>query len=281
LIGFERLPLARGASAHESRWRAPASHAFFEGHFSGNPVLPAAAQLWLVHELACERAGERLGLLGLAGVRLRRRIAPNEELELRLEDAGRFELRAAGELATHGSLELARAAEDRASTAPLALEAEAGRATRSAQERPAWTRCLPHAPPALVLGELLEQSEDSVACRLELAPASGWRVHARGAALSGLLAVEAGAQAAALHLGLALARAQEPPVTAGFLVALRAARFDPAGIPAAPAALASTLVRARRLESAPPLSTWSFELEQAGRALASGRFSAWQAGNAT
>ncbi len=293
MIGLERLPPPSGATESEWRLRVPAQHAFLEGHFPGNPVLPAAAQLLLVHELACERAGERLALLGLSGVRLRRRIAPGEELALALEDSGRFELRAAGELATSGALELARATElesrppeslrlsevphaTPASNATPSVAEASHHAAARANERSPRTRCLPHALPALLLGDVLEHDEHALASRLELAPDSAWRIHARGARLSGLLALEAGAQAAALHLGLALERTGEPRAQAGFLVALRAARFDPAGIELAPELLARTLVRARCVESAAPLSNWSFELEQAGRVLASGRFSAWQ-----
>lgn len=278
MIGFERLPPASDARAGELRVRAPAHHAFFEGHFPGNPVLPAAAQLALVHELACERAGERLELRGLTGVRLRRRIAPGEELALALEDSGRFELRAAGELAASGALELARASEARQPEPELRPSRAPEGTALVASAGPPWSECLPHAPPALVLGALLEHGEAALACGLELAPASAWRAYAHAGRCSPLLALEAGAQAAALHLGLALAGADEPRARAGFLVALRAARFDPAGIALEPELLARTRVRAQRIESAPPLSTWSFELERAGRVLASGRFSAWQAG---
>lgn len=60
----------------------PAEHAVFEGHFPGDPLLPAWVQLALVQQIAAEARG-------VLAVRFRGAVRPGDTLRVKV-DGGRF-----------------------------------------------------------------------------------------------------------------------------------------------------------------------------------------------
>lgn len=105
---------------HRWRYRLPEDLSFFEGHFRGLPVLPAAAQLDAVILPAALGSFPELGALRRASrLKFLRPVRPGDEVEVVLSrdgDGGRvtFEVRGAGDLVGSGVL-LFEAKRDRAS----------------------------------------------------------------------------------------------------------------------------------------------------------------------
>lgn len=86
---------------------------FFDGHFDGQPVLPAVAQLAAIVAPAARRAWPDLGRLErLARLKFQRLVAPGAHLAVRLERSGgavRFTLREADAPVSSGTLHFASA----------------------------------------------------------------------------------------------------------------------------------------------------------------------------
>lgn len=87
---------------------APPEAAFFDGHFPGDPVLAAVAQVSALVEPVARRAWPALGALaGASQLKFHRVCRPGETLSLRCTRDGltvRFTLHAAEHLASAGAL---------------------------------------------------------------------------------------------------------------------------------------------------------------------------------
>ena len=107
--GFIALAGPSDVSNGISRWKLAERSRCFEGHFEGDPILPAVAHLALaVHASAVGSAGGRM-LLGLQGVRFKSPLRPGDEVEVHLADGPRpssvrFEIHCHGETASIGLL---------------------------------------------------------------------------------------------------------------------------------------------------------------------------------
>ena len=90
------------------RFRIPAAHACFAGHFPGNPVVPGVLLLDRVIEAAEALAVLAPGALRLPQVKFVRPLLPEQAAELRLEllDDGRvrFRVECDGALLASGEL---------------------------------------------------------------------------------------------------------------------------------------------------------------------------------
>ena len=70
---------------HELALEVPANLRWFEGHFDGNPVLPATVQLHEVLRLTATIWPNLTALRRITGAKFRRPIRPLDSLRLRLE----------------------------------------------------------------------------------------------------------------------------------------------------------------------------------------------------
>ena len=77
-------PLAADAAGAASRrYRFAPGFVGFSGHFPGDPILPAVAQLLTVVSLAEEQAGTRLRIAAVRAAKFLLPIRPNEEILVR------------------------------------------------------------------------------------------------------------------------------------------------------------------------------------------------------
>lgn len=81
----EQLESDSNCRAGRAEFVFPADYAAFQGHFPGNPILPAVIQLAAVRFLARLLTGEPLLVLGFYRVKFRGVILPDEPVELFLE----------------------------------------------------------------------------------------------------------------------------------------------------------------------------------------------------
>lgn len=93
--------------------RVDTENPFFEGHFPGNPVLPAIAQLVLVERLIGEAMGSDVAVDSLSQVRFAEVIRPGDRLTVEVNGLGReatesFRILRQQTLATAGKLTLRR-----------------------------------------------------------------------------------------------------------------------------------------------------------------------------
>lgn len=106
--GFVVSALAVTEAALTCTAVASADADFFDGHFAGDPVLPAVAQLSGLVEPVAQRAWPALGtLVGASQLKFHRVCRPGETLSLRCEREGRtvrFTLRVGDDLASAGAL---------------------------------------------------------------------------------------------------------------------------------------------------------------------------------
>jgi len=85
---------------------------FFEGHFPGQPVLPAIGQLAMLEVLLRRTVGSSVVLSGVDGFKLSRQILPGDRVEIRVEvrrAAGEadFVVRRDGNPVSRGTLRMA------------------------------------------------------------------------------------------------------------------------------------------------------------------------------
>ena len=73
-----------GCDVRRFRVSVPPSSPFFTGHFEGQPVLPAVAQLALVQELAEEQLAAPLSIVAVQKARFRTPVGPSDVLEVLL-----------------------------------------------------------------------------------------------------------------------------------------------------------------------------------------------------
>jgi len=96
-------------SIADVRLPIPASHAAFEGHFPGEPILPGVALLDLVVTALREKLGAEWWVTAIPSVRWRAVVRPGDALQIRLaqlEKEGHvgFEVRSGETLVSHGTL---------------------------------------------------------------------------------------------------------------------------------------------------------------------------------
>jgi predicted hotdog family 3-hydroxylacyl-ACP dehydratase len=238
-------PRNAGGGAAVAELLVPMGGPIFAGHFPGRPLLPGIAHLALLRQVLEELAargilgGEAPGNTAIAEVRrfrLRREIVPGDRIELRVEgwdEAGaesgtfRFELRRqpaadqpGGGIASEGTVRtgIGSARPRAAALIPRPDLAPGGNLPPAAD-------LIPHAPPALLLAEVLAAGTGGILCTGSI-PAD--HPLAAGGEAPGFLAIELGAQAAAAFE--ALARHLGGPPRIGYLVGVRDAHL-PARLP--------------------------------------------------
>jgi predicted hotdog family 3-hydroxylacyl-ACP dehydratase len=254
------------------RWivRVPADSALFSGHFPGHPILPGIAHLAWVEAALAEMEGASPTLSSISGVRWRRPALPGEPLELRLAQPAdgsslRFSVVRGEDLLSQGSVRWAVG-----DTHPAFSPEEAA---SGADVFPHPSLLLPHAPPALLLDGILARAPESLTARMTI-PADHPLV--RSGSAPAYLALEAGAQAAALFEALHRPEGERRP-RIGYLVGIRTAQLAlrdlPGGLP--------LRITARLSASAPPLSIYEIECSSAGAPLVHGTLSTFLAGEET
>lgn len=96
-------------NALSARCKITAGYAFYKGHFEGNELMPAAAQLHMLEVFIQSQKGWKSSILGGRNVKFLQRILPDEWIELRLQKLQpstiEFELRKMDDsIATKGML---------------------------------------------------------------------------------------------------------------------------------------------------------------------------------
>jgi predicted hotdog family 3-hydroxylacyl-ACP dehydratase len=237
-------PRNAGGGAAVAELLVPVGGPIFAGHFPGRPLLPGIAHLALLRQVLEELAargilgGEAPGNTAIAEVRrfrLRREIVPGDRIELRVEgwdgagaESGtlRFELRRQpaasqpGEIASEGTVRTGIGSARPRAAAPIPRPDLA-----PGGNLPPAADLIPHAPPALLLAEVLAAGTGGILCAGSI---PGDYPLAIGGEAPGFLAIELGAQAAAALA--ALARPPEGRPRIGYLVGVRDAHL-PARLP--------------------------------------------------
>lgn len=218
-----------------TRIEIPALSPFFAGHFPGHPILPGIAHLALV--------ARELGGAPLAEVRnlkLRRPVLPGDVLDLALEPGEdglvRFELRRGNEAVSSGTVRTGEG-----EPLPAGISPATG-------PYPPPGELIPHAPPALLVKEMLEVTPEGASAIAWIPGDSPFVQDGRAPAFAGL---EAGAQAAAVLEALGRSGEGTGP-RIGYVVAIRNARFRTAWLPADQ----PLEVSVKLAGSAPPLSIY-------------------------
>ncbi len=62
--------------------QVPAESSWFAGHFPGDPILPAIAQLGMVYEAACKALGQRFRVAGFSRIKFKKIIRPGDCLKI-------------------------------------------------------------------------------------------------------------------------------------------------------------------------------------------------------
>lgn len=199
---------------------------WFAGHFPGEPVLPAMAQIGLVARLAGE-ATEAGHPTGLPNLRLSRQVAPGDRLTLRLVPGdghcAAFRLDGPQGRVSDGTMAWG-------GTPPPPAEGAA--AARGPEQRDPDAELppvdlLPHAPPALLVREVRQLGDAHIVCRGAV-PADNAAVVDGGS--GPWMALELAAQAAGL-LQAAMVGRRDSRV--GYIVRIRDAGFLRPRLPAA------------------------------------------------
>lgn len=261
----------------EGGWRLvvgiPAGSSLCEGHFPGHPIVPGVAQLALVERALRDWQGAS-GISGISSLRLRQPVLPGEELDVWVREgdgeAVVFEVRRGGVVVANGSVRDSRDLRD----APLLLRSQPPPPRgegRGDAAFPPVEELVPHRGAMLLVREVLAAGTESLTARAAVSPANSLIDAGRAPSW---LALEAAAQAAALHE--ALARSSEPGSPSepriGYLVSVRDAEL---GAPFA--AGTPLLVTVRGAGGAGGLATYEVEvgLETDGRPVARGRLATY------
>jgi 3-hydroxymyristoyl/3-hydroxydecanoyl-(acyl carrier protein) dehydratase len=107
--GLAPIPALSTPAAGVSWFSLPVESRCFEGHFDGEPILPAVAHLAMVLIASAQQGPRERVLKGARNLRFSRPLRPGDEVEVvltagRESSSVRFEIRCRGELATAGLL---------------------------------------------------------------------------------------------------------------------------------------------------------------------------------
>jgi len=237
--------------------------AYLRGHFPGNPILPAVAQLALVTQVARSAWDRAVNLEMINDLRFRKPLFPGAELEVRLgpfseaEDA-RFSLFLADKPVSQGSVRWTTAA-------PSSLPAFE---TFTASDPADPPILLPQEAEARYIHECTSSDADGLRCLAFVPPANPFRTDTElGCMIPAFLALEMGAQAAATHEGVMRAvQGAEAEAVGGYVVRCRQAKFETTLLPAD----ALFRVSATCVEAAPPLRTYKITVGLDQRVLVEG-----------
>lgn len=225
------LELRDVREAADGGWRATVRVApdspWFAGHFPGEPVLPAMAQIGLVARLHAETAGTG-SPTALPNLRLAAPVHPGDVVTVHLDrpdPAGRaaFRLEKQDDKVSSGTMAWGEEPQ------PPRGPEEPGDARRHEGRGPTLPSptLLPHTPPSRLATEVLEVGDGHVLCRGSI-PADNASVH--GGEAGPWMALELAAQAAGLLQAAGAGDDAEPRV--GYIVRIRDARFPRPGLPA-------------------------------------------------
>ncbi len=249
--GFRLLSLAGSTASGMVRaeFEVAAASPLFDGHFPGQPILPAIAHLALVRRLLSElperQSGDQEPLAGandeppaggaeivaVRNLRLRLPVRPGDVLAVQLAAHGgghrRFELRRGAELVSHGEVRSGEAGPaqqpgDPSARGDAAPPDPANPANPEGDGFPPTAALLPHAPPARLLSAVLWVDAARIVCSATVA---GGHPLAAGGTAPGFLGLEIGAQAAACLQALGRPAGGAPPI--GYLVGVRHAEVAP------------------------------------------------------
>jgi len=257
-----------------------ADAAWFAGHFPGEPVLPAVAQISLFDRLFRAAGGDG-SLTALDSLRLTAQVRPGDRLAARLaarDDAGRrraaLEPLDGGRAVTSGVLAWSETGDEPAREATRdAVQAAdlPGRGAAPATAFPDPAVVLPHQPPARLAERVLELWQGGIRC-LGRVPADSAAVVDGEAGV--WMALELAAQAAGLLQAATSLQAADLPAAAespgeprvGYVVRLRDARFRRPTLPAG----APLTARVELEGSGGPLSLYRARIELDGAVVARG-----------
>jgi 3-hydroxymyristoyl/3-hydroxydecanoyl-(acyl carrier protein) dehydratase len=62
--------------------QVPAESSWFSGHFPGDPILPAIAQLGMTFEAACQAMGEGFRVAGFSRIKFKKIVRPGDCLKI-------------------------------------------------------------------------------------------------------------------------------------------------------------------------------------------------------
>lgn len=206
----------------------PSDAAYFEGHFPGNPILPGVAEVALAFEALAKEVSTDISLQGIAYMRLRQIVLPDDCLELTTKSIEngrlRVDLKREGRLVANGEWGIGTSV----ATSDKRLPDSAKMTPLS--DIPSLDDLLPHRPPMRFLHSIVSENVESLSCMATI-PAACALVD--GGSVPAVVGLEAAAQAAAVWE--ALQRSREGGVAAprvGYLVALREVAFFTDRIPA-------------------------------------------------
>jgi 3-hydroxyacyl-[acyl-carrier-protein] dehydratase len=70
------MPVHKTEQGWEKTYMFPASFPGFEGHFPGNPILPAIIQLMIARESIIEQTGRNMSISGVTGAKFHKIVTP-------------------------------------------------------------------------------------------------------------------------------------------------------------------------------------------------------------
>lgn len=254
---------SEAGGVHEFRVHVPADSAFFEGHFSGHPILPGVAHLELARRAVRDVLGAGVWLARVELWRFRAPVGPGEELALRLEiatakDTARVTLVRGATLVSAGTVVVA------SGVAPpdLGAAGQVAGAPCSGWDD-ASPASLPQRPPSRLITAVRNADAGGADAVGRVPRESPFALETDE--FPAVLLVEMGAQAAAICEARALVAdgppgRTVPPPPAGTIVRLRDVRLATDVLPID----AVFDVRARLVREAGPLRTWSVAVELEG-----------------